>query len=505
MKYLSILNLMLDGILISNRDGVIAFANHTALSMLGYADKELEGMPVKMLVPEAFRDVHVAQQADYMGNPYQRPMHQNKRFLVLRKDGSEFPAAISLNPIELEGESLICVSFQDLSQQESEAIQREQSQKLEALGEMVSGIAHNFNNVIAGIAGQAYLLAQHEQLTMKGADRVESVQSLCTQASDIIKQLMVYARHQDDVYSDFSVADMMHDVEAIANITAPKKIAIQINVEKNDMRMHGSVNQIQQTMLNLINNAIHAIGDAEGVITIAAKHCAGHDCSFKACSVNRSDAASMLCVQVCDNGKGISEQHQQRIFDPFFTTKPKGQGTGLGLSTSYGIIKKHGGDISVSSKIGEGSTFQFNLPVLAAGTAATQDVAEILEPTMMSQPACILIIDDEPSISRMLGDILEGFGYSTITANDGRQGVDLFTQHQQNIDLVISDVAMPKLDGYEVLTQIRAIAPQMPFLFITGYEGNIKDAFIGYDRTKVLLKPFDFAMLSHEVNSLIKG
>jgi len=504
MKYLSIIDSMMDGVIISNRDGVITFANHTALSMLGYADKELDGKPVEMLIPEAFRHAHIAQRADYMDHPHQRSMHQNKRFLVLRKDGSQFPAAISLNPIELEGEALVCVSFQDLSQQETEAIQREQSQKLEALGEMVSGIAHNFNNVIAGISGQAYLLGKHEQLSEKGASRVESVNALCCQAADIIKQLMTYARHQEDESSDFSMTDIMQDVVAIAKITAPEKIAIQANIEKNNARMHGSVNQIQQTMLNLINNAVHAIADAEGAITITAKYCGGHDCSFKPCLVNRSDSASMLCVQVCDNGKGIAEQHLHRIFDPFFTTKPKGQGTGLGLSTSYGIIKKHGGDIAVSSKIGEGSSFQFNLPVVA-GARQTEKSTAVLTPAITNQTASILIIDDEPSICNILADILEGFGYTTLTAIDGQQGVDMFTQHQQGIDLVMCDVALPKLDGREVLSKIRAMVPNIPFLFITGYEDSSMDEITGNNYTKVLMKPFDFVMLSHEVNSLIKG
>jgi PAS domain S-box-containing protein len=495
---------MMDGVIISNRHGIITFANHTACAMLGYADKELEGHPVEMLMPEAFRHAHLSQRADYMDHPHQRFMDPNKRFLILRKDGSEFPATIGLNPVELDGESLVCVSFQDLSQQEAEAIQREQSQKLEALGEMVSGIAHNFNNVIAGISGQAYLLGKHEQLSEKGAGRVESVNALCSQAADIIKQLMTYARHQSDEYNDFSLADIMHDVEAITKITAPEKISIHIDVEKSDARMHGSANQIEQTMLNLINNAVQAIGDAEGSIAITAKHCSGHDCSFKPCLVNRSDSASMLCVQVCDSGQGISEQHLHRIFDPFFTTKPKGQGTGLGLSTSYGIIKKHGGDIAVHSKEGEGSTFQFNLPVVA-GARKTKKTAAVLTPVVTNQTASILIIDDEPSICNMLADILKGFGYSTLTAIDGQQGVEMFTQHQQNIDLVLCDIAMPKLDGHEVLAEIRVIAPNMPFLFITGYEDSSMNGVIGDDKTKVILKPFDFAMFSHEVNSLIKG
>ncbi len=495
---------MMDGVIISNRDGIIAFASQMACNMLGYADKELKGKPVEMLMSEAFRHAHIIQRADYMENPHQRSMNQGKRFMILRKDGTQFPAAISLNPIELDGEAQVCVSFQDLSQQEAEAIQREQSQKLEALGEMVSGIAHNFNNVIAGIAGQAYLLGKHEQLSEKGMIRVESVNALCNQAADIIKQLMTYARHQSDEYSDFSIADIMRDVVTIAKVTAPEKIVIHTDVEKSDARMHGSANQIQQTMLNLINNAIHAIGDAEGVIKITAKLCAGDDCSFKPCLVNRSDSASVLCVQVCDNGKGISKQHQHRIFDPFFTTKPKGQGTGLGLSTSYGIIKKHGGDISVSSKKGEGSTFQFNLPVVA-GARKTEKSTEALIPAITNQAASILIIDDEPSICNILADILEGFGYTTFTAIDGQQGIEMFTLHQQSIDLVISDVAMPRLDGHELLAKIRAIAPNMPFLFITGYEGNLMDAFVGDDRTNVLLKPFDFAMLSHEVHRLVHG
>jgi len=504
VEYLSVLDTTLDGIIISSRDGVIAFCNQTASAMLGYADQELEGQSVEVLMHKMFRQDHVSQRADYMAatKPQPRVMNQGKRFMAVRKDGVEFPVSISLNPIDIDGKTYISASIQDMTQMEEIAIKMEQSQKLEALGEMVAGIAHNFNNVIAGISGQAYLLNKYESLSTEGHARIESVHSLCDQACDIIKQLLVYARHQKEVFSDFMLSEVIAEVVSITSITAPKHITIQLDIAEFDFQLHGMKRQIEQTLLNIINNAFHAIGEAEGVVSISVMPCADSNCKLKQCASNHDDANAYVCIKIGDTGKGISEQNIHRVFDPFFTTKPVGQGTGLGLSTSYGIIKKHGGDISVRSQPGRGTTFQIYLPVaeVQSKPATSRDVNK---PVFATRASSILIIDDEPSIHHLLADILSEFGYATFTASNGQEGVDLFTQHQHEIDLVLSDLFMPKLNGYEVLAKVRTLKPNIPFIFISGCHGSAMDDAVMCDNTKTMPKPFNYTKLSHLVHDMI--
>jgi len=499
MKFLKILNSTLDGIIVIKRNGIIEFSNHAAYTMFGYSNKELEGLAVEVLLPEVNWHAHVA---SYMDKPQKRKMNQSRRFYALRKDGKEFPIAISLNPTKINDEVYICASIQDLTQVEEESLRHEQSQKLEALGEMVSGIAHNFNNALAGIAGQSYLLAENEVLSEKGISRVESINSQCNQAASIIKQLLLYARHESVEFEDFKLGKMIREIVEIEKITAPKQISIQLRESESDLTVHGMENQIRQTILNLINNSIQAIGESEGSITVSTANCAGSNCKLKQCSLNRDDSTSFVCIKVRDTGKGISKKNIQRVFDPFFSTKSIGKGTGLGLSTSYGIIKKHGGEISVSSIKGEGAMFQLFLPV-AENTIEPKAPQPIIDPAVASKDAAILIIDDDQSINEVLSEVLNGFGYATFTASDSQDGIELFEQQKDEIKLVISDVAMPKLNGHEVMQKIRAIKPKMPFIFMTGYQDSSVDEAVLSDKTQVMLKPFDYVELSHRIKHIL--
>lgn len=301
----------------------------------------------------------------------------------------------------------------------------------------------------------------------------------------------------------YELGKITREIVNIAKITAPEKIDIQFQESISDLLVYGMETQIQQTLLNLINNAIQAIGDAEGSINISTGSCSGHKCDLKQCSLNRNDADAFICIKVRDTGKGISKNDLHRIFDPFFSTKPQGQGTGLGLSTSYGIIKKHGGEISAGNINGSGAIFQFFLPTSKGQEKLATQTAIMTPVTASKEGTFVLIMDDEASISSTLAEILKEFGYSTFTALDGKEGVELFKQHQDKIKLVISDIAMPKLNGTEAMVAIRAINPEMPFLFMTGHQGNSVDTPVQYDKTQMILKPFNISDLSHKVKNLL--
>jgi len=363
MKHLNILNSTLDGLIVAKKNGIITFCNHAANTMLGYSDEELIDLPVEVLLPEAFRHTHINQRSNYMTRPEKRVMNQKRRFTALKKDGSELPVTISLNPINIDDDMYICASIQDLTLIEAEATKLEQAQKLEALGAMVAGVAHNFNNVIAGISGQTYLLSKQELMSQKSQKRIQSINGLCEQASDVIKQLLIYARHQDSEFNNFELGETAHEVVEIARAYTTSKIDLKFTKLENDLIVSGMRSQIQQTLFNLINNAIHAIGDSAGSIDISTGNCLGLNCAIKQCTLNRDNARAFLCIKIFDTGKGIAESDIHRIFDPFYSTKEQAQGTGLGLSTSYGIIRKHGGEISASNMSNGGTLFQFFLPI----------------------------------------------------------------------------------------------------------------------------------------------
>ncbi|MDX8397448.1 MAG: ATP-binding protein [Mariprofundaceae bacterium] len=497
---MSVLNSTIDGIIIMRKNGKIAFSNDAADKMFGYISGELIDCPIEVLIPASMKLSHIAQREAYAKQPSRRLMNQGKRFTGLRKDGSEFPMAISLNPTLIDGEACISASVQDLTQLELEAERREKSQKLEALGEMVSGIAHNFNNVIAGIKGQSYLLHRQEDLSKKGAQRVGMIDDLCDQAADIIKQLLIYARHQDDNFQSFELIEAISDMVKMAKVSLPENIVFSYQAPKSPLFVHGMKTQIQQTILNLINNAVYAIGDIEGKVCISVMVCCGDTCTLSQCDERNKDAN--VCIRVQDSGKGIAVENVERVFDPFFTTKPHGEGTGLGLSTSYGIVKKHGGEISVSSKKNQGSLFQIYLPL--AQQYSVPDAVSVLSPVLAANAALILVVDDEKSIVNLLTEILTGLGYKVLSAYNGEEGVQLFTEHQHDIDLVMSDIAMPKLDGVGMLHKITAIKPDMAFLFMTGYQ----DKSVGKElcnQYELMLKPFDFVKMSHVIRNILRN
>ncbi len=204
-----------------------------------------------------------------------------------------------------------------------------------------------------------------------------------------------------------------------------------------------------------------------------------------------------VCIKVQDSAGNLKAENIHRIFDPFFTTKPVGKGTGLGLSTSYGIVRKHGSDLSVSSSKKKGTLFQFYLP----STTSPMESFPVVERAPMLAPngAGLLIVDDELTISEMLREVFSDLGYKTFVANNGEEAMSIYSAHSNDIDLILTDVAMPMMDGLSLYDSVRKINQDVPFLFLTGYQDFSGRSLDLLDDTNVIMKPFDLTALTERV------
>jgi len=355
-------HLVFFAIILTREDGSIIFVNAPANEMLGYSGEELMGLSVEQLMPEGKRHGHIKQRHRYMTQPNTRMMNPDKGFELLRKDGSLFLASIGLAPINIDGEKLISVAIQDITKINEQAHRQAHQKRLEQMGEMSMAIAHNLNNLITGIKGQAYLL-QKKLNSDRKLKRVRTISDLCDQSADMVKDILTYgqAHSEKKVVFDLSLS-IDKAVEAISGSLADH---ISLESDNRDAPIHifGQYSKFTQTLHRMIDNATYAIGKNDGKITVSS-HICSPECKSQ-CDFKRVKPEKSVCIEIADTGCGISDDHIEKIFSPFFTTKPVGEGTGLGLSTSLECIQNHDGEISVFSKIGEGTTFRVHLPVFA--------------------------------------------------------------------------------------------------------------------------------------------
>ncbi|MDX8404854.1 MAG: ATP-binding protein [Mariprofundus sp.] len=504
MKHLSILDAMSEGLIVVGSKGRIEFANAMANRMLGYKSNELHGLAVEVLVPKLMKHTHEHMRETYLQQPTARIMSEGRRLLAVKKNGSRFPVCISLTPGKVAGKSVVVVGLDDVSELEEIEQHKVRAQKLEALGEMVGGIAHNFNNLLAGISGYSYLMQSQNELDKSALAKMQSIDGLCQQAAMMIKQLMVYSRDDTSDLCATNIIPSIRQAIDLARMALPEHIELIEDFRIQGVQVMCEAGQIQQTIINVINNAAQAIGNAErGKIVVKLAECAGCGCGDKSCPVNnkRHDVADgrRLCVKIKDNGSGVEDEVIERVFDPFFTTKPVGQGTGLGLSTAYGAIGRINGHIKIKNRRKKGTEVQFYLPLIAQDTDVLP-VSALTQTVKARAPATILLMDDDENILSLMSDIVEGLGYRTICASDGDEGVEAFRESEQQIDLVITDVAMPMLDGIEAMQSIRDMVPDVPCIYLTGYSDQLDQ--IGV-QDLVMMKPFDMIELSRNIDQLL--
>jgi len=379
-----------------------------------------------------------------------------------------------------------------------------QAQKMEAIGTLAGGIAHDFNNTLAGITGNIYLAKKEVQHLPKTLKRLEGIENLSYQSAGMVQQLLTFSSKDMVNKERMNVTSFLEETINMHRVTIPENIQLYTEVAQVELVIEGDANQLQQVVMNLLNNARDAVKDNnKPEITLKLEPFIADQKFLSYYPELETDTFAHISVK--DNGHGIKESCLKRIFEPFYTTKESDQGSGLGLAMVYGSIQSHGGIITVTSQVDEGSTFHIYLPVLA--NDENSDGNYSLEKTG-SEAACghgemILLVDDEEVVLEIGQAILEDLGYQVVVAANGLEAVETFQARQDEISLVILDVVMPKMGGIEAGQLIHEMKTNVPIIFLTGYDFSQTLNTEDMVAEVVLAKPFNIVEFSRIVQNIL--
>ena len=376
--------------------------------------------------------------------------------------------------------------------------QLRQVQKMEAVGQLTGGIAHDFNNMLAVIVGGLDLA----RLKLRGPRRevelhLDSALEGANRAAALTRRLLAFARAEPLLPEGIAPAELISNMLDLVDRTIGERIQVDTHFPDEPWHVWADENQLENAIVNLCVNARDAM-DGSGELRIAVDNVALADRE-----AGQLPEGEYVRISVTDTGSGIAPDHLERVFEPFFTTKPVGKGTGLGLSQIFGFARQSGGDVTIESELGKGTTVSIFLPrsqqaALQAADRSAHPAPRIDQPLHSAEEdAVVLVVEDDPRVSRSTVAALEELGYAAISCAGGREALDLLAKND-NIDLVITDVMMPEMTGPELIREMARLYPHIGVLFVTGYVGEAGDAqdLSGYD---ILRKPFTVAVLADAV------
>jgi len=491
VKYRSLFEDSLDSIVITTRGGRFIDVNRAAYLLLGYTKKELIKIPVQRIYENM--DALIRFQQEIEENGYVKDHNARLR----KKDGTLMDCVITAN-VHKEKKGSIAgyqAIVRDISDKKRLEAQILQAQKLDSIGTLASGIAHDFNNLLMGMRGKASLMLFKIDSTHPHYEKLKVIEQLIDSASDLTNQLLDFARGGK---FEMQTADINEIIQKSSTMFGRTKKAIKIH--KSNLTDTWAVNvdqgQIEQVLLNIYVNAAQAMPKG-GDIFITSENIVLDTNFVKPFQVQPGEYVK---IAIKDNGIGMDDKIIQKIFDPFFTTKKAEKGSGLGLSTAYGIIKKHGGIIDVSSEKDKGSTFDIYLKVSEKRLTIEEKVSQLA----LTGDESILVLDDEQIIIDHIKEMLETLGYKVFITSKGKDAIDIYEENKNKISLVILDMVMPEMSGADVYLHLKRMNPEVKVLLASGYTADEKALEILKDkRCGFIQKPFDIIHFSHKVREVI--
>ena len=363
------------------------------------------------------------------------------------------------------------------------------AQKMEAVGEFVSGVAHDFNNCLTSIAGWLQLTREELPEGHSAQENLKLALNSVDHATSVVRQLLTYSRHGTAPLAGIKLGELLSESPVLLRSGLPRTIELRLHAEGVDDQVMADRTQLLQVLMNLLNNARDAMG-AKGTLTISLGSVQLPSAETPA--ANHLPAGHYVRLSVQDTGPGIPAQHIERIFKPFFTTKPAGKGTGLGLAVVQSVVARHNGTVWVDSKPGEGATFHVLLPHHAAGDVASAVVPGIVEVGVRGLR--ILMAEDDPAVSRVLATVLKRRGCEVVLAEDGAAAWETLVLAERPFDVVLTDLTMPRMSGMQLVEKIFDSGRKVPVVLMTAYGSTLDSEQVkqaGF--AAVLSKP-----LSHE-------
>jgi two-component system cell cycle sensor histidine kinase/response regulator CckA len=390
----------------------------------------------------------------------------------------------------------------DVSEQKQIELQLSQSQKMQAIGQLAGGVAHDFNNLLTAVFMQLDVLAARHPVGDPSFDGLNEIRQISIRAADLVRKLLAFSRKQTVQREILDLGELISEFEVLLRRVLYEDVKLDTEYGRNLPQVRVDRGQLETAVMNLAVNARDAVrAHGGGSVKIRVARVSQEQAVALGYAVAQGDQA---LIEVSDDGPGITPQVMDKIFDPFFTTKPVGEGTGLGLATVYGIVKQSDGWIAVDSKPGEGAAFRIFLPV----HHATAVIAPAPVPIATKRPAArdlsgagrILFVEDEDAVRGVAAKLLRARGYEVIEAASGEEALVLAEAHAGQIDLMISDVVMPGMQGPDLLKQARQYLGAAPVMFISGYaESEFSDLLEGESNVSFLPKPIDIKTLAERV------
>jgi len=490
-KWHSLYNNLPGGSYTVNEERIIEDVNDVVCAVTGYSRDELVGRPCSVICANAREECHF----------HHRGVERvdNQEMVLRGKDGRQIPILKSARRIATGNRQIVVENFQDITEQKRLEEQLRHSQKMEAIGQMAGGVAHDFNNILTVILGNANLLQMKTRGDAALERHLDQIVKAADKATYLTHSLLAFSRRHVVCLAPGQVNEIVRKAEGLLCRLIPEDIELRL-VTSGDHRVKADSVQIEQVIMNLVTNARDAM-PCGGTVTIATEEVEldAETTPLK----GEMEAGRYVLISVSDNGTGMPEEMLQRIFEPFFTTKETGKGTGLGLSIVYGIVKQHNGYITVQSRPGEGTTFRIYLP----------SVPEVEEGTLAEMPVAppqgtetVLLAEDEPMVRNLTRCVLEESGYTVVEAEDGVDAVEKFVANRERIQLLIFDVIMPRMNGKAAYDRIRELHPEIGALFMSGYTGDYLSSKGGIEESyNFVSKPLTRSILLRKVREALDG
>jgi PAS domain S-box-containing protein len=489
-----------EAIVITDTDGTMLYVNPAFERIIGYSHDEAIGQSPRILGSDSL-DTHVHQQlwhAVSAGQVWQ------EQFKDTRRDGSPYVLDLTVSPVRNPTGDIVShvATMRDVTREVQLEEQFRQSQKMEALGRLAGGIAHDFNNLLTVIHLSTRLLQRQLRTEDPLWEHVHRIQETGDRAAKLTKQLLSFSRREVIEPQMLNLSQVVSDLSRMLQRIIGEDITMELKLADDLWPLKVDPSQTDQVLMNLVVNARDAMPEG-GTLTIETAN-VQLDQAHAARHVD-AQAGDHVMLVISDTGVGIDEETKAHLFEPFFTTKERGEGTGLGLSTVFGIVRQSGGHIQVESELGQGTTFRIYLlrAEISSAEASTPGQAPLVD-DLVQGTETVMVVEDEAAVRDLAVTVLKSCGYQVLVAKSGPEALQISDEYDGSIHLLITDIVMPQMGGRELAEQLNARRPGLRVLYISGYAGEeITDRGVLAPGTRFLPKPFTIEELTHKIRVML--